>query len=274
MIQTLADMFYSWPNYTDISFLISLAVSLLLFVSVDLFFFRIVSRKLPMIFLISFQILFFLAVCMGWELAVITISILLTLLLVTLAIVNMNELRIIFANVFKGNGLKFFGGKHNAKQPEALFDREAMYRKVNEAVQWFSRNRCGALITFEKRDNLDSYIATGIRVNCPVSSEMLETIFYEGTRLHDGAVIIRNDQIVSAACLYQPSTRPVSGKMGLRHRAAMGISQDTDSVTIVVSEETGRISIAYGGELRSVNSSEFMETFEDYMALIKTEEEG
>ncbi len=274
MIIALADMIYTWPNYMDVSFLVALIVSFLLFLIVDLFFFRIVSRKLPIIFLIALEVLFFLTVCLGLEVATITVAVMLTLLLVTLAVVNMKELRIIFANVFKGNGLKLFTGKHNAKQPEALFDREAMYRKINEAVQWFSRNRCGALITFEKRDNLDSYIATGIRVNCPVSSEMLETIFYEGTRLHDGAVIIRNDQIVSAACLYQPSTRPVSGKMGLRHRAAMGISQDTDSVTIVVSEETGRISIAYGGELRPVNSSDFLETFEDYMALIKTEEEN
>ncbi|MBP5217150.1 MAG: DNA integrity scanning protein DisA nucleotide-binding domain protein [Bacilli bacterium] len=273
MTLLLPTLLYTWPNYSDVSFWVALSLSFLLFLVVDLFFFRIVSRKLPIIFLIVLEVVYFATVVLGLEIATITTAILLTLLLVTLAIVNMNELRIIFANVFKGNGLKFFG-KHNAKQPEALFDREAMYRKINEAVQWFSRNRCGALITFEKRDNLDSYIATGIRVNCPVSSEMLETIFYEGTRLHDGAVIIRNDQIVSAACLYQPSTRPVSGKMGLRHRAAMGISQDTDSVTIVVSEETGRISIAYGGELRPVNSSDFLEAFEDYMALIKTEEES
>ena len=267
-------MTYNLPDYTNVAFLVGLAVGLLLFVLIDLFFLKIVSRKLPLIFVVFFEVFLIASICLGWEPAVIVSAVLLVLVLVTISIVNMNELRIIFANVFKGNGLKLFGGKHNAKTPEALFDREAMYRKINEAVQWFSRNRCGALITFEKRDNLDSYIATGIRVNCPVSSEMLETIFYEGTRLHDGAVIIRNDMILSAACLYQPSTRPVSGKMGLRHRAAMGISQDTDSVTIVVSEETGRISIAYGGELRPVNSSDFLEQFEDYMALIKTEEES
>jgi diadenylate cyclase len=147
-----------------------------------------------------------------------------------------------------------------------------MYQTISVAVNWFSRTKTGALITFEKTDNLDSYIATGVKVNAPVSAELLETIFYEGTRLHDGAVIIRNNEIVSAACLYQPSTRPVTGKMGLRHRAAMGISADTDSVTVVVSEETGRISIAYDGELQTVNTSDFLRVFSEYMALTKTEE--
>ena len=87
-------------------------------------------------------------------------------------------------------------------------------------------------------------------------------------------VIIRNNMIVSAACLYQPSTKPVAGKMGLRHRAAMGISQNTDSVTIVVSEETGRISIAYDGELQVVHSNDFLRIFEEYMALTKNPDEG
>ncbi|MDO5330828.1 MAG: DNA integrity scanning protein DisA nucleotide-binding domain protein [Bacillota bacterium] len=178
--------------------------------------------------------------------------------------VNSHELHFLYSNP---RLMKSVGMKSGKKVPEALFDREEMYAKIDKAVQYFSKNKIGALMTFERKDSLQSFINTGVKVNAPVSSELLQTIFYEGTYLHDGAVIIRNDQIVSAACLFQPSTKPVSGKMGLRHRAAMGISEITDSVTVVVSEETGRISIAYGGELETVQIDDFLETFTDFMSL-------
>ena len=114
---------------------------------------------------------------------------------------------------------------------------------------------------------------SGTRIDAPVSAELLQTIFYPGTRLHDGAVIIRNDMIVAASVYYTPTTRPLTGKFGSRHRAAIGISETTDAVTVVVSEETGRISIAYEGELRTVGPDEFLTVFEDYMALVEPKKE-
>ena len=107
----------------------------------------------------------------------------------------------------------------------------------------------------------------GTIINAPVSQELLETIFYEGTRLHDGAVIIRGNIIVAASVYYTPSTRAVNGKFGSRHRAAFGISEVTDSVTVVVSEETGRVSIAYNGSLEVVPLDTFLSEFSDLMSI-------
>lgn len=183
---------------------------------------------------------------------------------------NPNENRAFIANnmVGKANRIPFFSRKKN--HPEALFDRDAVYRKVLDAVTRMSKQKVGAIITFEKRDSLDEVMKSGTRIDAPVSSELLQTIFYPGTRLHDGAVIIRNDMIVAASVYYTPTTRPLTGKFGSRHRAAIGISESADAVTVVVSEETGRISIAYEGELRAVNPDEFLSVFEDYMNIVET----
>jgi len=106
----------------------------------------------------------------------------------------------------------------------------------------------------------------GTILNAPVSSELIQTIFYPGTRLHDGAVVIRGDKIVAASVYFTPTNRPLTGKYGSRHRAAYGISESTDSVTIVVSEETGRISIAFQGELTPVAPDDLLRIFEEDMA--------
>ena len=166
-------------------------------------------------------------------------------------------------NVKKRLPSKIFRGKPT---PEALFDREAVYKKVADAVLIMSKKKVGALITFERGDNLRDYIAKGVTVNCPVSSEILQTIFYPGTRLHDGAVIIRNDLIAAASVYYQTVDIAMPGKFGSRHRAALSISSQVDAVTVVVSEETGRISIAYEGEIQSVEPDSFLQTFEEYMS--------
>lgn len=138
---------------------------------------------------------------------------------------------------------------------------EKMIKDICTAVEWLSRNRVGGLITFERDTPLDEWIHNGTIINCPVTPEIIETIFYEGTRLHDGAIIIRNDTIVAAACMFPPSTKAMVGKVGARHRAAMGISEVTDAVTIVVSEETGRIGISHAGIMDNVKTSEFEQVF-------------
>lgn len=135
---------------------------------------------------------------------------------------------------------------------------EETIKNVTEAVRWLSQNKTGALITFERKTPRNEYRKNGTIINCPVTPEIIETIFYEGTRLHDGAIIIRGDKIVAAAVYYPPSTKVIEGKFGARHRAALGISQEvTDSVTIIVSEETGRIGIAHSGVRDRVTSDEF-----------------
>ena len=114
---------------------------------------------------------------------------------------------------------------------------------------------------------MDDIIKSGTIINATVTQELLETIFYKGTRLHDGAVVIRGNMILAASVYYTPTTRALTGKYGSRHRAAFGISEITDSVTVVVSEETGRISIAYNGNLESVSVDSFLREFTDLMSI-------
>ena len=120
-------------------------------------------------------------------------------------------------------------------------------------------------MTFEKNNSLDEYINKGVKVNAPVSMELLTTIFYEGTTLHDGAVIIRDNMIVAASVYYIPTVKPMNGKYGARHRASLGISEVCDALTVVVSEETGRISLAIDGELQAVTRENFLQVFKREM---------
>lgn len=142
---------------------------------------------------------------------------------------------------------------------------EKLYDDITTAVHWLADSKTGALMTFERNMSLDKYIRSGTAINCPVTPEILETIFYEGTRLHDGACVIRGDTIIAAACFFPSTNRLLVGKYGARHRAGLGISEVTDSVTVIVSEETGRISICYHGVIEAVKYDEFRKVFETFM---------
>lgn len=161
---------------------------------------------------------------------------------------------------------KSLKGTTASSSSKSKFDKEALIKNVVTAVNWLSENKVGALITFEKDTPMDDFMKSGTFINCPFTPEICETIFYEGTRLHDGAIIIKDDVIVAAAVYYPPSTRAITGKFGARHRAALGISEVTDSVTIVVSEETGRISIAHAGMLDNIKTAEFEKYFRNQIA--------
>lgn len=126
-------------------------------------------------------------------------------------------------------------------------------RSVNEIVKAtveLAKAKTGALIIMEKDINLSEYERTGINLDSVISSQLLINIFEHNTPLHDGAVIIRGDRIVAATC-YLPlsDNMGLSKELGTRHRAGVGISEVTDSLTIIVSEETGKISVAVGGKL-------------------------
>ena len=127
-------------------------------------------------------------------------------------------------------------------------------RIINEILQTasdLSRRKVGALIVFERRTGLQDVIDTGTLVDAEISAPLLENIFEPNTPLHDGAVVIRQGRIVSAACIL-PLTEAsgVSRELGTRHRAGIGISEASDAIVLVVSEETGTISIAQGGQIR------------------------
>jgi len=125
---------------------------------------------------------------------------------------------------------------------------------VAGAAARLSARQHGALIILERFDSLDEYIRTGMPVQADVTAEMLMQIFYPNTPLHDGAVIIYGKKIIAAACVLPLSSsgilaRSPERKMGLRHRAAVGISEVTDAIAVVVSEETGAIAIAHAGRI-------------------------
>lgn len=143
--------------------------------------------------------------------------------------------------------------------------RNNLYKMISDTVNTLSTNRIGAIMTFERDMNLDEYIKNGVKINAPVCPELLTTIFYEGTTLHDGACIIRNGIIEAASVYYTPTTKALNGKYGARHRASLGISEVTDSITVVVSEETGRVSFAINGELQAVGRDVFYQTFKELM---------
>ena len=124
-------------------------------------------------------------------------------------------------------------------------------KEILGAVEDMSKERRGALIVVERDMGLRDYIETGTKLDAAVTKELLETIFTPHSPLHDGAVVIRGDQIAAAGCILPLSETPgLSPILGTRHRAALGLAEETDACVFVVSEETGAISIAHKGELK------------------------
>lgn len=131
---------------------------------------------------------------------------------------------------------------------------EASVHAVVTAAARLSARQHGALVIMQRLDNLDEYVESGVRLNAAVTAEILLQIFYPNTPLHDGAVIIAGSKLIAAACVMPLSSsgilnRSPDRQMGLRHRAALGISEESDAVAIVVSEETGAISVAHAGRM-------------------------
>ena len=187
-------------------------------------------------------------------------TILILALLFVSVLSHIGGIRSFFDKTFKSNQLSKKTG------PQKLLNRDAVYNEVYEAVSSCSRQKIGALITFERHDDLEKVTKNGTVINAPITHELLMTIFYPGTRLHDGAVIIKENMIYAASVYYTPTTKALPGKYGSRHRAAIGISEMSDSITVVVSEETGRISIAKRGEIEPVTLDDFVATLSEKIA--------
>lgn len=132
-------------------------------------------------------------------------------------------------------------------------EKENLVDQIVTAVMLLSKDQTGALISIEQDHSLDDFIATGTRLNSDVTAELLTSIFVTSTPLHDGAVIIQGDKIACASAYFPPTNMELPSRFGARHRAAIGISEITDAVTIVVSEETGNVSITEGGKIFSVD---------------------
>ena len=140
-------------------------------------------------------------------------------------------------------------------------EQSRLIEAMKKSVSYMAKRRIGALISIEKETGLNEYIETGIKMNAEISSELLINIFIPNTPLHDGAVIMQKDKITAAAC-YLPLSESafISKELGTRHRAALGLSEVTDAIVVIVSEETGAISIAVDGKIdRNIPIDEFEE---------------
>lgn len=139
-------------------------------------------------------------------------------------------------------------------------EKEKIIKEVRESCANMSKSRIGALIVMEREIKIGDIVGTGITLNADVTAELLTNIFVPKTPLHDGAVIIRNNKIEAASCFLPLSQNPnVSKELGTRHRAGLGMSEESDAVVVIVSEETGGISIACGGELNMKLTPEALE---------------
>ncbi|MCL2627237.1 MAG: diadenylate cyclase CdaA [Oscillospiraceae bacterium] len=141
---------------------------------------------------------------------------------------------------------------------DSLFRKRRRYESVEVTIQnvidsctAMSKTKTGALIVFERKVGLNDYAATGVSIDAHASCELIQSVFYDNSPMHDGALIIREDRILAAACMLPLSTNyGISKELGMRHRAGVGISERSDAVVVLVSEQTGNISVAIDGMLK------------------------
>jgi diadenylate cyclase len=193
----------------------------------------IVTGFLAVMLTLSFITSMFKLTVLSWLLGSIT-----TVFVVAVIVIFQPEIRRMLAQV--GN-MQLFGNVHEQRENiEVLI----------QTVERLADVRIGTLIAIEQNTALRDYVESGIPVDCVATPEMLETIFFPNNAIHDGGVIIKGDRIAYAACIF-PLTRrqDLNKSLGTRHRAAIGLSEETDALIVVVSEETGAISYAYKGQL-------------------------
>jgi diadenylate cyclase len=147
-------------------------------------------------------------------------------------------------------GLARLGQQQLFHPPLKEEELEEMIRELIKAIRRFSYENVGAIIALERKNSLKTFVESGVRLDSLINAEILNTIFSPGTPLHDGGVIISGSRIVASSCLF-PLTQQsgLSPTLGTRHRAAIGLSEETDAIVIVVSEEKGTVSLAIGGHL-------------------------
>ena len=152
------------------------------------------------------------------------------------------------------SGLARLGQQHLFNVSLGEVEIEALVHELADAVYKLSRRKAGCLIAFEREMKLNVYIESGVALDSRVSSPLLQSLFMTSSPLHDGGVVIRGERIEASSCLFPLSENPsVHKTVGTRHRAALGLTEQTDAMVIVVSEETGEISIAFEGRFIAVN---------------------
>lgn len=147
-------------------------------------------------------------------------------------------------------GLARLGQQNIFKTSLGEEEVDEILKEIVEAADVLSKSRIGALIALEKEDSLKDYIESGVKIDSKVTAEMLQTIFTPNSLLHDGGVVIQQGRIIAAGCLFPLTEKPDLNRLfGTRHRAAIGLVEQTDAIAVTVSEETGDISLCYRGKL-------------------------
>jgi diadenylate cyclase len=189
---------------------------------------------------------------------------LINVFLLAIIILFQPELRNALDELGRKNILRNIINNTTTKDPDRNLSDRTVFELVKTVTE-LSKTKTGALIVLEHETPLGEYINTGILIDAEVTEQLLVNIFEKNTPLHDGAVIVRNNRIIAATC-YLPLTErtDVNKELGTRHRAGLGISEATDSMTIIVSEETGGISIAHRGVLyRDLGEAQIREKLAD-----------
>jgi diadenylate cyclase len=162
---------------------------------------------------------------------------------IALIIIFQPEIRSILESIGRSQLL----GRHKVLTVD---EREKVVFEITNAVEYLKRNRIGALIVIERNISLQEYIEPATKIYSDISAQLLEAIFYPQNPLHDGGVIIEGDRLTCAGAVFKTSMNPnINKKLGTRHRAALGVAEESDAIALIVSEETGRISIAVDGAL-------------------------
>jgi diadenylate cyclase len=165
--------------------------------------------------------------------------------ILVLIILFQPELRRFLEQMGSTNFALLFGRK------VSIGDMELAISHTVTACKEMSKKKTGALIVFERDITLSDHIKTGTKLDSVISSELLTSIFFPNAPLHDGAVIVRGNRVVAASCMLPMTTKTnISRELGMRHRSAIGVSEVSDAVVVIVSEETGSISVAVGGMLK------------------------
>ena len=253
----------AFDNLKLIPFLITAVAGILLTV---LLFLRkgAVYRSLGCLSLIATVLLL---IAQLFSIPILTYTVVIILLLTAIAF--QQELREVFLGIFGGSVLP---GK---KQVAVVDLHHSLIDAVCQAAVEMSRNHTGALIVLERHIKLDDVARSGVELDAKVSSYLLRNIFYDKAPLHDGAVIIRNCRIWSASCILPLTSRTdIDQDLGTRHRAAIGLSEICDAIVLVVSEETGFISVAHRGELVQDYSFQSLHAFLTRNLLHESEESG
>ena len=230
-------------QYGLLSFIIDMILILTTIVLVTFIVYRITKKKY--VFLAAFGYLILIFVTLLLDTAWMKIALIPIFIFGTLAVLILHNSEVHRNN----NKIQQKTTKEFIKNQN---DKDKLIEVLLRTVDHFSSRKIGAIITIEKENNLNVYIQKAVPLNADVSFELLESIFHPNTALHDGATIIRGNKIMCAGAFYTPSDKAdIDSHYGSRHRAAIGISEESDAFTIVVSEETGSISMTIQGSIVS-----------------------